>query len=205
MRAPLSTAIAISVGLIILAGYFITYPLLQQVRDVMLGWGVILGGIATLVGIANLLSVHWKKLRSRRGRDFYSIFTILAFIATFAAGLVLGPSNADFQRVVTSIQEPIEISLLAVLAVTLAYAGLRLLQRRSSLMTAVFALSAIFFLIVSAGLFSSLSGVPILGDLIATLNRFPIAGMRGILLGIGLGSLTTGIRILLGTDRPYSG
>jgi hypothetical protein len=205
MRAPLSTAIAIAVGLIILAGFFIPHPLLLQVRGILLGWGVILGGIATLVGIANLLWVHWNKLRSRRGRDYYSIFTLLAFFATLVAGLVLGPANPTFQHFVTSIQEPVEISLLAVLSVTLAYAGLRLLQRRSSLMTVLFAISAIFFLIVSAGLLNGLMSIPVLGDLVTTLNRLPIAGMRGILLGVALGSLTTGIRILIGTDRPYSG
>ena len=33
----------------------------------------------------------------------------------------------------------------------------------------------------------------------------PVAGARGILLGIALGSLTAGLRILMGADRPYSG
>ena len=31
------------------------------------------------------------------------------------------------------------------------------------------------------------------------------AGARGILLGIALGTIATGLRILMGTDRPYSG
>jgi len=31
------------------------------------------------------------------------------------------------------------------------------------------------------------------------------AGARGILLGMALGTLTTGLRILFGADRPYGG
>jgi hypothetical protein len=31
------------------------------------------------------------------------------------------------------------------------------------------------------------------------------AGARGILLGVALGTLTTGLRILFGVDRPYGG
>jgi hypothetical protein len=31
------------------------------------------------------------------------------------------------------------------------------------------------------------------------------AGARGILLGVALGTLTTGLRILFGTDLPYKG
>jgi hypothetical protein len=40
---------------------------------------------------------------------------------------------------------------------------------------------------------------------LSALNSLPVAGARGILLGVALGSLTTGLRILIGADRPYSG
>lgn len=205
MRAPFSTAIAIAIGLVILAGYFIPNPALQNVRDALLGWGAILAGIAMLIGIWNLISVHWRKLRDPHQRDFYSLFTLLAFLTTFAAGLALGPNNAQFQHVVTSIQEPIEISLLAVLSVTLAYAALRLFQKRTGLMAVIFVLAAAFFLLIGTGLLAPLQSVPLIGDLLTLINRLPIAGMRGILLGVALGSLTAGLRILLGSDRPYSG
>jgi len=32
-----------------------------------------------------------------------------------------------------------------------------------------------------------------------------IAGMRGLLLGVGLGTLAAGLRVLSGVDRPYGG
>jgi hypothetical protein len=32
-----------------------------------------------------------------------------------------------------------------------------------------------------------------------------MGGARGILLGVALGTLTTGLRVLMGTDRPYGG
>jgi hypothetical protein len=31
-----------------------------------------------------------------------------------------------------------------------------------------------------------------------------MAGARGILLGVALGTVATGLRVLLGIDRPYS-
>jgi len=34
---------------------------------------------------------------------------------------------------------------------------------------------------------------------------FAAGGARGILLGVALGTLTTGLRILFGADRPYGG
>jgi hypothetical protein len=32
-----------------------------------------------------------------------------------------------------------------------------------------------------------------------------LGGARGILIGVSLGILTTGLRVLFGTDRPYGG
>ena len=34
---------------------------------------------------------------------------------------------------------------------------------------------------------------------------FALGGARGILIGVALGTLTTGLRVLFGVDRPYGG
>lgn len=205
MRSPFATAIAIAVGLIILLGYFLPIPLLQQVRFVLLDWGVILAGVALLVGVLNLVSIHWRKMTAARNRDFYSPILILAFLLTLGAGLALTPSHPQFQHVVTSIQAPAEISLLAILAISLAYASLRLLQRRRGALSIIFAASVILFLVLGAGVLPAMQNNPAAAGFTGFLNRLPLAGARGILLGVALGSVTTGLRILLGADRPYSG
>ena len=83
MRAPISTAVSISVGIIVLLGYFISTPLLQNLRAVILGWAVIVAGSATLIGIANLVGVHVQKLTARRKKDIYSILFLVAFSAPY--------------------------------------------------------------------------------------------------------------------------
>jgi len=47
--------------------------------------------------------------------------------------------------------------------------------------------------------------IPILTDLLSIFHRVQVAGARGMLLGIALGSLATGIRILIGSEKPYNG
>ena len=205
MRAPISTAIAISTGLLVLLGAFLPFPVLQPVRQILLSWTIPVAATAGLVAILNLLSVHWRKLNSARERDYYSIILILAFIATFAAGLILGPSNPGFQKVVTHIQFPVEASLMGVLTVTLTYASIRLFQRKRGWLSVLFAASTVVFLILLSGFLNIAGNVPIVKELLAALNTLPVAGARGILLGIALGSITTGLRILIGADRPYSG
>jgi hypothetical protein len=204
MRAPLATAVAIAIGLIVLMGYFV--PGLAPIRSAILGVGVILAGVATLVGVLNLMGVHWRKMTSSTNRDIYSPFLILAFLITLAAGFIMGgPSNPGFQRVITDIQIPVETSLMAILAFSLAYASLRLLQRRKGMMSIVFVISAVVFLIIGSGFLPDSQNIPFIGALVSFLNQLPMAGSRGILFGIALGGLTTGLRILIGADRPYSG
>ncbi len=207
MRAPVATAVAIAFGLIVLLGYFIPFGgILQTTRDVFLGWAIILAGMASLIGVISLVRSHWRKMTVRQERDPYSPLLILAFLLTIGAGFTLGgPADVRFQSIVNSVQIPVEASLMAVLTISLGYAALRLLQRRKGIAALVFALSVIIYLILNSGFLAMQSDLPFVNIMLGGLQRLPIAGMRGILLGIALGSLTTGLRVLLGVDRPYSG
>jgi hypothetical protein len=205
MRAPLSTAFAIAVGIIVLLGYFLAVPVVQDLRVILLGWAVSLAAIAALVGVVNLILVHFRRLSAPQGKDFYSLFFIIAFIATLVFGLLLGTADPGYQTAIIAIIVPIETSLMAILAVSLAYACLRLLQRRKGVMPIIFLVSTLVFLLFSGGFLAIGNQVPILKEIQSVINWLPAAGARGILLGIALGSLTTGIRILMGADRPYSG
>jgi hypothetical protein len=205
MKAPFATAVAIIVGLLVLLGYFVPVPALVQLRTLLLGWAVILVAIATVVGILNLFQVHWHKLARKPGRDIYSLVFLLAFVLTIVVGVWFGPASPEFQQLMLSVQMPAESSLMALLAIVLAYSSLRLLQRRKGNLAIMFIFSAVLFLILSSGLLAAVETVSPAKEIIAVLNRLPVAGARGILLGIALGSLVAGIRILMGADRPYRG
>jgi hypothetical protein len=204
MRAPFSTALAIGVGIVILLGYFLPLPFLQDIRNVLIGWAVTLAGVAGLVGIINLAGAHWRKLTAPRNRDYYSFILLLALIISFGAGLVLTPSDPEYQKTVTFIQMPVAASLMAVLAIVITLSGLRILQRRKGIMGIVFVGSTLVFMAVGSGLLTTTQSNTV-GFILTALNWLPLAGGRGILLGIALGSLATGLRILMGADRPYSG
>ncbi len=205
MRSPVATAIAIAAGLVVLLGYFVPLTELKGIQDVLLGWAVVLAGFAALVGIMNLLRTHWHKMTAPREGDRLSVVVILAFGLTLVAGIFFTPAHAQYQQVIYSIQLPIEASLMAALAIALAYASLRILQRRRGLMGVVFVLSALVFLAMGTGLLTAGSDSSVLGMLFSAIQLLPVAGARGILLGIAIGSLITGLRILMGLDRPYSG
>jgi hypothetical protein len=198
--------VAIISGIIVLLGYFFKLPELENLRASLLNWALVLSGVAGLVAILNLIfSVHWKRVRNKHPRKGASLIIIISFGITFLVGIFLGPSNPGFQKLVTAVQVPIESSLMAILAITLVIASLKILQRQRNWMGFVFFVSVILFLILNSGVLAFTSEIPILRNLLSAFHQVPVAGARGILLGVALGSIVTGIRVLIGSDRPYNG
>jgi len=95
---------------------------------------------------------------------------------------------------------------MAVLAVTLTYASIRMLRRRLNILGFVFLGTALIILLGTAPM-PFIGDVPIMSDLVRPFVAQVLAagGARGILIGVALGTLTIGLRILFGADRPYGG
>ena len=119
--------------------------------------------------------------------------------------MVQGPTAPIMTNIFNAVIIPVETSLMAIMAVTLIYAGIRLLRHRNDLMAIIFLITALIVMLGAAPLpfFKS----PLLSELIrpTIVNIFSTSGARGILLGVALGILLTGLRILIGADRPYGG
>lgn len=200
-----TAAFAIAAGAIVLLGYFFPDQL-GSLRLLLLDWAVIIAGMAVLVGIYNLAAVQMEKFRAGQKGGTYGILLVVSLLITFGLGLILGPENQYMQLAMNAIVVPVEASLMAILAVTLIYASIRLLRRRVDVMSVVFLVVAVLFLI----LVMPTPFGPVLGDRITQasidfLGMFSGGGARGLLIGIALGTLLTGLRVLLGVDRPYGG
>lgn len=199
-----TAVIAITVGVLVLLGYFL--PQAAPFQAILLDWAIILAGAAALVGIMNLASVHADKVRRRAKDSIYSAILIMGLFGTFILGLVLKPQNQYIQAfVLNGIIIPVEATLLALLTVTLLYAAVRLLRRRADVMAIVFLVTAALIFLGSATL--PFGDVPFIGTLVRPwlTQVWAVGGARGILIGVALGTLTTGLRVLIGVDRPYGG
>ncbi len=216
-RAPISAAIAISIGIVILLGYFFGENAAGQsttlgiLRTYFLQGAITLAGVAILVGVGNLVSVHLKKIRTSKGSG-YSFVLLIALLLTLAIGLYDifnnyqqgTPIYKNTSWLFEHIQLPIETSLMAILAVSLTYAVARLLRQRLNLLSGVFV--AVVLILLLGTLPQLTASLPFLLELRAWIVEIPaVGGARGILLGVALGTIATGIRILMGSDRPYSG
>jgi hypothetical protein len=198
-----TAVIAIATGVLILGGYFV--PGLVDVQILLLNWAIILAGFAALVGIFNLLAVHTDKVRRGEKGGVYSALLVIGMVATLLFGLILRPDHASMRVLMYGIILPAEAALMGLLTISLLYAAIRLLRRRADGMGIAFIAAAVLVLLGSATLPSG--DIPVLGTLIRPwiTQILSLGGARGILIGVALGTLTTGLRVLFGADRPYGG
>jgi len=198
----IAAVVAIASGLLVLLGYFVPVDMLLEIRLVLVQWAIIIAAFAVLVGVFNLFGVHWHKIRTRQKGIAYSILLIFAMFATAVLGIAGGTNSPVLNFTLDAIITPAEATLMALLAITLIYASARLLRRRADAMSFIFLGIAVVTLFMSAPLpFGKIPGADVVEWFIT--QFFAIAGARGILIGVALGALTTGLRVLFAIDRPY--
>jgi hypothetical protein len=184
---------------------FTQYGLLDDIGTYFIDTAVIIAAFALFLGVFNVLRVHARKIRERQTGGLYSFVLIAAMLIVLAIGLPpipgqpSGPSQPIVQWIFDNVQAPIQASLSALIVLFIVTAAYRLLRLRN-LESALMLLVTLLVLAgqVTAGL------MPVLPELKDWILDVPaMAGVRGILLGVALGALLTGIRLLLGVERPY--
>jgi hypothetical protein len=201
-RGLISAAVAIGVGFLLLLSLLV--PGLEELRTRVLNWAVLLAAVALVMGLVNLFQVHWANVRNRE-RTVYSAVLLVGMLVTFGITLWEGSGAVLPSWIFANIQFPVETSLMAVLAVTLTLAAARLLQQRNDRMSIVFVVT-LFILLLSSGPLFGIE-LPFLTRTVGPYitNFISVGALRGLLIGVALGTVATGLRILIGADRPYGG
>lgn len=199
----LSAIFAISAGILVLLGYFLPIAPFPQLRGLLVEWAVVVAGMAVLVGIFNLVAVQMERIRTKQKGSAYGAILVVALILTFGLGLISGPDSSVMRMSVEAVIVPVEATLMAILAVTLIYASIRLLRRRADVMSVVFLVVSLVTLLLIMP--TPIGPVPGNQFFLWVVGMFSHGGARGLLLGIALGTMLTGLRVLFGADRPYGG
>ncbi len=207
LKRHIPLAIAMSFGVLTLVALLLPIPPLS---NLLLNWASLLAAVALILGVLNLFAIHLNRLFS--GRNLYSAVLILSMLAVFTLAITDSETvNLTENGLATAfewIQAPLEAALASLLAFFLLFSGFRLLQRRRNIWSLMFLLTVVFMLISNALMFSTLLPEQVtlwFGQIRDTISDVVvIAGMRGILIGVALGTITLSLRVLIGLDRPYS-
>ena len=197
----LPTLFAMLAGLLVLLGSFVPVDGLVALRTILLSWATVVGAFALVVAYLSVLRVHTTRLFRAKKQKFTSFLVIVAAITS--AGLVIwqGSEGEWTQQMLSVVMVPGESALLALTAVTMIVAGMRVLRTRRSAGGFVFVVAAVLILLTTVA-YQVYPGI--LGPLRDFVDTIATAGMRGVLMGVALGVTLTSLRIILGIDRPHS-
>ncbi len=169
----------------------------------------VVGALAVILGVLNLLGVHLRKLRGGGGPAVYSAITLLTLVAVLALHflerfgvLTLRGGSPDMPRISLTmmdvLQVTIESALAGILFFFLVFAAYRLMRRRVTVWGLLFVATLVLVLIG----YSQQSGL--LAAIRDWILRVPVsAGTRGLLIGIAIGTVVIGARVLIGQDRIF--
>ncbi|MCD6344593.1 MAG: hypothetical protein J7M17_03180 [Anaerolineae bacterium] len=199
LKRTLPTAVAISTGILVLLGSFLPVSPLREVRLFLIQWAMVLGIFAFILAFLHLLRVHLIRL-GRRGKGWsISLLVVLSAISVLLLVSTQGPTSQWSQHLMNDFLVPGESALLALTAVTLVLAGMRMLRARRTSGSILFLLIAVLMLV------GTVPYVGILGEIADWIQGVPaLAGMRGLLLGVALGTTMAGLRVVFGATRPHS-
>lgn len=202
MKRIIPFVIAIATGLITLIGLLTGSTAVHFLLD----WAVFLAALALLFGVVNLFAVHAQRLVAKR--SIYSLFLLASMVAVLFLGATDGRSEIGLAEAFNWVQRPLEAALASLLAFFLVGAILRMAQQRHDRWSKLFVAMVILFLVLSV--LASLSLVPSSVRALAVQVRAFVdglvvtAGVRGLLIGVALGTILLSLRVLVGLERPYN-
>jgi hypothetical protein len=205
MRNVIPAAIALSVGLITLLGYF--FGGVVPFRLILTDWAVMLGALAVILGLVNLIIVHARRIEAQAQGWLYSVLTVGALLVTLAVGILeflsgsnlYAPdslSNILFIGVIAASQA----ALASLVMFFLVVAAVRMLRTKPNAWSLLF-LVVIVITLVAWLPFEALGLANAFRNWMISVPA--AAGARGIVLGIALGTIAIGLRVLTGVERPY--
>ena len=188
--------IALAGILFLLALFF--QPKTSAILNVIINWTIVVSSVALLLAVARLITTHMRHIAVGRRGFLFSLVFFAAFAAAFIGGMFMGEGNPEYLKWIRAIQLPLETALLGLLALVMMSLAVKVFRERGwSVLTISFGISALFFLFLNLGFLKS--GVnPGLDCVVIALKSLPVIGARGLLIGVALGSLVMGLRVLFG-------
>jgi hypothetical protein len=195
--------VSLTVGVVVLADFFINQPNLVATSREFMNWGVIISAFATGLGAANLLRIHGTKLQQRRANWQYSVVLLIGLVAYAALGIATRNTSTPYQFVFTNVYNPLGATVFSFNAFFMTSAAYRAFRIKTASAT-VLLIAAVLVMLGNVGIGAVISDqIPVIAGWI---QRVPTtAGFRGVTIGAALGAIGLSLRIILGIERSHFG
>ena len=201
-QGPLLVTFAVGTALIAL--FFIPHHDAQLVNGEILEWATIVYAFALILGSISLWNTHARKIRQRLSGWPYSLVTLGTLVAVTGLGVWKGvEEGTPVSAIYNSVNSPLASTMFALLAFFIASAAFRAFRARNVEATLLLATALVMMIgRVSIGEFLW-SGFPGLTEWLLDVPN--LAAKRAVAIGVGLGAVSTGLKIILGIERGYLG
>lgn len=192
------------VGLLLFVLYFINAPSARTIyQSIVNDYWQIIFAFTLMVGVASFIRIHLQGI-SRRDNSPYRIVGLIGLFAMPSLAIIWGiGAGSPFMWLFENVQVPMQSTVFALLAFFVVSASFRGFRARS--LPAGILLGAALIALLSRSTVGEFlwDGLPEFSDWI---RAYPsMAARRAILIGIGLGSVTTSLRVIVGIERTWLG
>lgn len=187
-----------------LVQFFVPHPVGTEAYETVLDWVQIIYVFALFVGVAGIIKLHGSKLSTGKKGWFYSLTTIVGLAAMAIAGFAFGVGKGTpFNWIFQNLQAPMQATMFSLLAFFIASAAYRGFRARN-LESVLLLLAAVMVMIGRVPIGKMI--FPYSPEVADWILRVPsMAARRGVFIGIGLGSIATALRVIVGIERTYLG
>jgi hypothetical protein len=210
LGAASSSALTIGIGLIIILGLLLTgddlnlpdgfVDLVGAITGIALKVVTITVALMFLVGVGNMCLVHLRRIIGRKKGAIYSVFLLGSFMLALATYATERDDPQTSMVLFETVQVSVESALAGLLFFALVYGAYRMMRKQVTWSSVLF-IVALLIVLTGALPFAS---VKTIGEIRDWMLAVPVsAGARGLLLGIALGTIVTGVRVLIGVDQSY--
>ncbi len=204
MRRQIPVILCFGFGAFMLVQFFVPSRLSVEAYEMVVDWTQTIYVFALLVGVAGMIKYHSEKISGKKAGYFYNLVTLIAVIVMAACGFIWGRGESSpFDWFFNYMQAPMQatvFSLLSFFVASAAYRGFRARNLEAVLLLLAAALVMIGRVPIGDYIWS---GFPKIANWI--LDVPSMTARRGIFIGIGLGTIATALRVILGVERTYLG
>ncbi len=191
-------------GALLIAIFFIPHHRAQETQSVILEWADIVYTFALILGSLSLWVANQTKVARKSEGWPYALVTLVSLSVVTLLGVVQGvEAGTAVGWIYDAINAPLASTMFSLLAFFIASAAFRAFRARNVEATLLL-VTAIVMMIgrVSVGEFLWKGFPPLTEWLLEVPN---LAAKRAVAIGVGLGAISTALKIILGIDRSYLG
>jgi len=202
MKKTLPLVVCFVSGAMMFIVYFLSHPIAEAISlTIPLYWQIVFA-FTLLIGVIGYVKNNVDSI-SRGNDSLFRIVGLIGFAAMPLVALIWGiGAESPFMWIFENVQAPMQATVFSLLAFFVVSASFRGFRARSVPAT-ILLVTAMIVLLSRTPLGDAFHWLPDWADWIR--NYPSMSARRAILVGIGLGSLTTSLRVIVGIERTWLG